>query len=108
MLTGRGKVHTQNSYESFKMCYAANYCFQLVDGKIYPCFRVAYISYFNKKFNMNMEVGEKDYIDIYKAKSIEEILGGLCKPVPFCKYCNMKKTVYTDWAVSENKIEEWI
>ena len=98
---------TQNNDESFKLCYAANYCFQLVDGKIYPCFRAAYIHYFNKKFNTELQVTEQDYIDIYKAQTINEILGFLCRPVPFCKYCNMKETIYTDWAVSRKKIEEW-
>jgi MoaA/NifB/PqqE/SkfB family radical SAM enzyme len=98
---------TQDGRESFKLCYAANYCFQLVDGKIYPCFRAAYISCFNKQFNTALQTGERDYIDIYKARTINEILKFLCSPVPFCRYCNMKKTEYTDWAVSKKEIEEW-
>jgi MoaA/NifB/PqqE/SkfB family radical SAM enzyme len=98
----------QDIRESFKLCYAANYCFQLVDGKIYPCFRAAYIHYFNKKFDMELKTGEQDYIDIYKARTIEEILGFLCKPVPFCRYCNMRKVLYTEWAISKKKIDEWV
>jgi len=99
---------TQTAHESFKLCYAANYCFQLVNGKIYPCFRVAYIQYFNKKFDMNLEVCEKDFVDIYKMQTIEEILEFLCKPVPFCRYCDMKKTVYTDWFISKKELNEWV
>jgi len=99
---------TQAAYESFRLCYAANYCIQLVDGKIYPCFRVAYIQYFNRKFNLNLEVCEKDFIDIYKCKHIKNIFEFLCKPVPFCRYCDMKKTVYTDWDISKKEINEWV
>ncbi|MDR3276858.1 MAG: radical SAM protein [Treponema sp.] len=97
----------QDSQKSFKLCYAANHCFQLVDGKIYPCFRVAYIHYFNKKFGINLEVGENDYIDLYKAQTIEKILKFLCKAVPFCRYCNMERAVYKEWAVSKKEIDEW-
>jgi MoaA/NifB/PqqE/SkfB family radical SAM enzyme len=98
----------QNIRESFRKCYAANYCFQLVEGKIYPCFRVAYIGYFNKQFNMNLHVSEDDYIDIYKTKTLQELFQFLCKPVPFCRYCNMKKVEYTEWAVSKKEIDEWV
>jgi hypothetical protein len=53
-------------------------------------------------------LGEKDFVDIYKTQRIENILGFLCKPVPFCRYCDMKKTVYTNWAVSKKELNEWV
>ncbi|GHV76217.1 hypothetical protein AGMMS49942_10380 [Spirochaetia bacterium] len=97
----------QDAGESFRKCYAANYCFQLVEGKIYPCFRAAYIGYFNRQFNTHLQVTADDYIDIYKAKTIQELVQFLCKPVPFCRYCNMKQVEYTEWGVSKKEISEW-
>jgi hypothetical protein len=90
------------------LCYAANICFQLVDGKIFPCFRIAYIHYFNTFFNQKLEVTDKDFIDIYKARDMEEILSFLCKPIPFCRYCNMEKMAqYIEWDKSKKEITEW-
>jgi hypothetical protein len=58
---------------------------------------------------MDLQIDEKDYIDIYKIKSIDEVFEFLCKPIPFCRYCNTKEPVYgIDWAVSKKEITEWI
>ncbi|MDR2019706.1 MAG: radical SAM protein, partial [Treponema sp.] len=98
----------QDVNESFKLCYMANGCIQLVDGKLYTCAVIAYIKYFNAYFNKNLQVTEADYIDIYKAESIKEIFGFLSKPMPFCRYCNIKKTVLQiKWGVSKKEISEW-
>jgi hypothetical protein len=98
----------QDPKKSYTRCYAANGCFQLVDGKIFPCFRAAYVGYFNKQFNQSLTVTEKDYIDIYKVKNSNEILNFLRGYVPFCRYCNMNNIKETQWAVTKKKIEEWI
>jgi hypothetical protein len=98
----------QNSKSNYKICGAANGCIQLRHGKIYTCPVIAYIEYFNNFFGKNLEVTEKDYIDIYKVKSIDEIYSFLCKPMPFCRYCNIKKVVYgLGWAVSKKQVTEW-
>jgi len=95
--------------ESFKLCHAANYCTALDNGKIYPCSTISRIKYFNKYFKADLKVCEKDYIDIYKVNSLDEILEFLCKPVPFCRYCDVDKWVYGfDWAVSKKNISEWV
>jgi MoaA/NifB/PqqE/SkfB family radical SAM enzyme len=92
-----------------KKCYQLNQCIQLVDGKLYTCARIAYIKYFNQYFSQNLQVTEQDYIDIYKASSLDEILDFLCKPVPFCRYCNIDKTLFDlQWSVSKKNIREWI
>ncbi|MDR1933298.1 MAG: 4Fe-4S cluster-binding domain-containing protein [Spirochaetales bacterium] len=98
----------QNINDSFRLCYMANGCIQLVDGKLYTCAVIAYIKYFNKYFNKNLEVTEQDYIDIYKVKNIDEVFNFLCKPMPFCRYCNIKKTVLEiKWSVTKKDIREW-
>lgn len=45
--------------------------------------------HFNKFFDKNIPLVDKDGIDIYKAKSMKEILEFLSKPIPFCGYCKV-------------------
>ena len=98
----------QNPQESFKLCSQSNFCINLYEGKIYTCPTIAYIKYLNDYFNENFIVSNEDYIDIYKVKSIDEILDFLCKPMPFCKYCNIKKQDKIKWDVSKKERKEWI
>jgi hypothetical protein len=98
----------QDEIKSHKLCELANFCFQLIDGRLYQCETVAFVKYFNSYFNENLEITEKDYIDIYKAKNIEEIIGFLCKPMPFCRYCRTKDVDYVEWNISKKDISEWI
>jgi MoaA/NifB/PqqE/SkfB family radical SAM enzyme len=97
----------QNPQKSNALCYASNYCFQLAEGKLYKCWRIAYIKYFNAYFNADLKVTEDDYIDIYKAKSMDEILAKLCKPAPFCRYCKLDCTPVVKWEHSRREISEW-
>jgi MoaA/NifB/PqqE/SkfB family radical SAM enzyme len=98
----------QNAKNNFTLCDQSNNCIALVDGKLYTCPTVAYIKYFNKYFNQKLETTENDYIDIYKVKNIKEIVKRLCRPIPFCKYCNMQGMFHNlDWSISERKISEW-
>jgi MoaA/NifB/PqqE/SkfB family radical SAM enzyme len=98
----------QNRYMSFKSCYMSNNCTELVDGKIYPCPMTAYVRHFNRYFATNLAVTENDYIDIFKVKNIGEVFDFLCKPIPFCRYCNNRKITYRmNWGVSKKEISEW-
>ncbi|MCL2485684.1 MAG: radical SAM protein [Endomicrobia bacterium] len=84
-------------------------CTFLQKGKIYMCPRSALIETFNKHFNKNIPVSDKDYIDIYKVNNISEILKFISNPVPFCKNCKPLGITYGHkWKKSENKIGEWI
>jgi MoaA/NifB/PqqE/SkfB family radical SAM enzyme len=98
----------QNPKKSNALCYASNFSFQLVEGKLYKCWRVAYAKYFNSYFNKQLEVTEDDYIDIYKAASIDEILEKLRKPAPFCRYCKMDGGKAVKWGKSKREISEWV
>jgi hypothetical protein len=81
----------------------------LVDGKLYTCARIAYIKYFNDYFGQDIEVTERDYIDIYKARNMDEIFDFLCSPMPFCRYCGIKHTIWDiGWSTSKKDISEWI
>jgi hypothetical protein len=55
------------------------------------------------------EITENDYIDIYKARNIDEVLDFFAKPAPFCRYCDFSKISFgRKWSVSERKLSEWI
>ena len=97
-----------NPVEQFYHCGAANNCINLSHGKLYTCPEAPYIRHFNKFFGTNIPESDKNYIDIYKAKNIEEILDFLTKPIPFCKHCNKKSIVYNlPWKTTSKKITEW-
>jgi molybdenum cofactor biosynthesis enzyme MoaA len=99
----------QNIEETIKMCMMANTCIQLKEGKLFTCNTMANIDIFNKYFSKNLNITEKDYIDIYKVKDKNEIFSFLNKPVPFCRYCNISGTTLgMDWKQSRKEINEWV
>jgi hypothetical protein len=62
----------------------------------------------NLPFGKNLEVTQDDYMDIYKAKDMDEIMNFLCRPMPFCLYCNKKGTIWDiGYGVSKKDIIEW-
>ena len=98
----------QNAQDSFLRCARANRCISLDNGKIYTCSLIPYVKYFNKQFNQDLIVSPNDYIDIYKAKSVDEILNFVSKPMPFCRYCNMKGVVRDiPFDITKKNIAEW-
>jgi organic radical activating enzyme len=97
----------QNISENFKICSLSNTCIHLNKGKLYTCPVVPYIKHFNDYFNQNLQVTKHDYIDIYKAKNLDEILNFLSNPVQFCRYCNIRGFKEAEWAASKKDISEW-
>ena len=98
----------QDPQDSFLRCNSGNRCIALDNGKIYTCSLIPYEKYFNEYFGTNLEVTEKDYIDIYQAKSIDEILHFISHPMPFCRYCNKKGTIWDlGYGISQKDISEW-
>jgi MoaA/NifB/PqqE/SkfB family radical SAM enzyme len=98
----------QNIEKSHRLCELANFCIQLIDGKLYQCETTAFVKYFNQYFNKNLEISENDYIDIYQVKNLDEILEFLCKPAPFCRYCKTKKVDFVAWEHSKKEMGEWV
>jgi MoaA/NifB/PqqE/SkfB family radical SAM enzyme len=88
-------------------CGHANGCINLYEGKIFPCDILPHSRHLSKYFKIPLEITENDYIDIYKARSMNEILKFISKPVPFCKYCCPKKEKVVEWHTTEKKITEW-
>jgi len=90
-------------------CFYFNRCRTLRNGRLYTCNRIADIGFFNDYFNKNLEVSEKDSIDIYKAKNFEEIAEFMAKIPPFCRYCDIKNLKWhSAWKRSSKKMEEYV
>ncbi|MDR0785636.1 MAG: radical SAM protein [Treponema sp.] len=99
----------QDIEDNFKLCFKSNACIQLQNGRLYPCSVVPNIRHFNKYFNCDLKVTKDDYINIYEAKDTAEIACFLSKPIPFCKYCNIKGSILNgmEWEISKRSITEW-
>jgi hypothetical protein len=100
----------QDAKVSYIKCGGGNSdCSKLADGKLFTCAIPATARFFNEYFGKNIEITDRDYIDIYKAKNIDEILDFLCRPIPFCRYCNVDaRTGKNKWGISKREITEWI
>ena len=92
---------------NFASCIRANNCVYLIHGRMYTCSFVATIRHFNKYFNKNIPITEEDSINIYDDITGDEILSRLAKPIPICRFCNLKRKVI-EWGISEKKISEWV
>lgn len=93
---------------NFKKCYRANACIFLQQGRLYTCTVAPTAHHLNEFFGRHLDMNEADSIDIYTAQSAEEILEFLRKPIPFCRYCDMRTKIKgITWKQSEKKLTEW-
>lgn len=98
----------QDATDSFLRCARANRCIALDHGLLYTCSLIPYVKYFNQRFGTKLEVTSGDYIDIYNIESFDNILDFVCKPMPFCRYCNLKRTVGNiKFSISRREQAEW-
>lgn len=98
----------QDGRDSFLRCTRANRCIALDNGRLYPCSLIPYVKYFNKRFVKDLQVSGSDFVDIYKASSFDELLDFVCRPVPFCRYCNIRgKVDGIKFGISKKQISEW-
>jgi hypothetical protein len=99
----------QPAVQNYIKCGGGNgVCVYLNRGKFFTCATSSTIEFFNGYFKTSLEITEKDYIDIHKAQSIDEILEFLAKPIPFCRYCNIDARTYNHkWEISKRDIKEW-
>lgn len=97
--------------DKFSSCqYAGGQCPTLNHGRMYSCVFPAYahhlIDYFNLK---DVQVSERDSVDIKKITKPEELLEFLAYPTPFCRFCNVANiTRNHPWELSNRDISEWI
>jgi organic radical activating enzyme len=99
---------SQNFKEMSKKCWLKCYCVYFKNGKFFQCTVSGNISKFNEYFNKNLEITNKDYLDIYNIKKEKEIENYFKNPIPFCKYCNFDKIQYDlPFSLSKMEIDEW-
>lgn len=99
---------TSDPVKSFADCHISNYGNFLMEGKLYGCpFSCQSYRIFNKKYNQNLRLSEKDYLDIYKVKDMQEILDFAARPRPYCRYCSGRVTGF-EWTRSKQDIHEWV
>lgn len=103
-----GQMGRNDARYQWLHCFRAGECIQLKNHRLYPCSTAANAHILRDYFQLNMRISPLDGIDIYSAKSKEEITSFLAKPIPFCRYCNVEKMVHgIKWSASEKKLEEW-
>jgi hypothetical protein len=94
---------------NFLCCYKFNTCIALKEGKLYTCDIIQNIHTFNKYFEKNLQVCDKDYLDIYKVKDFSELANFVTKSPSFCRYCDVKnRRKIGGWAQSKKTIDEYI
>ena len=99
---------THNPVKSFAKCHISNFGNFLMEGKLYGCpFSCQSYRIFNKKFNQNLRMTEKDYLDIYKISDMQEIFDFAAKPRPYCRYCSDLIRGY-EWDRTSQDISEWV
>lgn len=84
-------------------------CPHLDNGILAPCTIISNIKFFNSYFKeYSLPVYNKDYLNIYKISSIDEIINFLNTPKLFCTHCGYAhKRKYYPWKISEKKFSEW-
>ncbi len=98
----------ENQKIAHNNCYHSTHCHQLENGILYKCTIVPASRHFNDYFNLNLQISDKDGIDLYKKHSKKEIEEYFKKPIPFCRYCNMEERCKVfNWEISNKNIEEW-
>lgn len=99
---------TNDPVKSFAQCYISNYGNFVMEGKFYGCpFSCQSYRIFNKKFDKNLRMTEKDYLDIYKVQDMQELFEFSAKPRPYCRYCSGIDR-WHEWERTKKDISEWV
>lgn len=94
--------------DEFFLCFHANGCIRLKDGKLSTCGLPQNIKYLREIYGVDIPDFSNDEIDIYKDYTKEEILEFLVKPIDLCAYCNTNNWTLTEWKTGKAELEDWI
>ena len=101
-------IGRRSAMENFCQCFLVNVAISLYHGKVFPCAVACNIRHFNRFFHQDLPVSERDYIDIHKVQSAEEVIQFLARPIPFCQFCDVPNRKFDfDWGPTERNIKEW-
>ncbi len=94
--------------ESFMNCSISNYGNFLMEGKLYGCpFSCQSSRIFNKKFNENLRITEKDYLVLKDIKDKNDIFEFAARPKFYCRYCEGLSAEF-EWERSKQEKSEWV
>jgi hypothetical protein len=80
----------------------------LENGRLSSCVVPFKAKYFQQYYKSDaFDTSDKNSIDIFKAKDIEEIVEFLNRPIPCCRYCLPNQEEKIPWSVSKRDISEW-
>lgn len=100
---------SQNIEDNFAHCFWKARCVVLEHGRLASCVVPFKAKFFQKYFQLDVfDTSDRNSIDIYKARSIDEIVDFLNKPIPCCRYCFPNKEEKIQWGISNREISEWI
>ena len=100
---------SQDPTRSFRGCGGVNNCPILRDGCLYPCAYAAYSDLLMKRFGLTgLEPTEGDSIPIDGSSAPWEIFDFLCRPVPWCRFCDIDHVTTYSWSRSDRSLGEWV
>ena len=99
---------SQDVKENFNNCFWKARCIVLENGRLSSCVVPFKAKYFQQYYKSDaFDTSDKNSIDIFKAKDIEEIVEFLNRPIPCCRYCLPNQEEKIPWGVSKRDISEW-
>lgn len=103
---------TPERIDCLTKCIYKNICNNYRDGKIYLCPHIAYIEYFNKYFNKNIQLNESDYIDLNNIENFDELIEILNNSKPnfcyqYCNYYDKEHPITGKWNKTKKDINEF-
>ena len=82
---------SQDGEWNFRNCFHANKCIQVREGRIYTCNIRAFADIFCGAFGVGMELSPRDSLDLGQDLTPEQVMEFLSRPIPFCRYCNIRR-----------------
>jgi hypothetical protein len=99
---------SQDATHSFRGCGGINNCPILRDGRLYPCAYAAYGDLMMKRFDLTgLEPTDGDSISIDGTDAPWEVFDFLCRPVRWCRFCDIDHVTTYSWARSDRSLGEW-
>lgn len=99
---------SQDAARSFRGCGGINNCPIVRDGRLYPCAYAAYGDLLMERFDLTgLEPAEGDSIAIDGSSAPWEVFDFLCRPVPWCRFCDIDHVGTYAWARSDRSLGEW-
>lgn len=118
---GNDKIKESDIISNFHTCLSLNkgkwrdelncynqYCWFLKKGNIYKCPYPALIDDLSKKYNVEYDVTERDYIELNQIKNGWEVIKQLSKPIDFCMYCRNGCKSYRWNNTNKPKLSDYI